>query len=402
MDVLSDQVHRASAGTSRLLIRKSSAVDRVRCSLESEVSVRYYYKVSDPLPQGPWTADELVLLYRQGLIGPYTPVESEDGAVRVKFGELLDRDRRLFDAFAAGPVASRSPADPSRHLSAHLLVPWDELRSGRWLRQRRALLIAGVGLMPLAIIAYFGEDAGLQKAYWAMAVYFSLLWGGFFYHAFPAPEVNLRDAAFCLFGSALSCTLILYGVYLLTPTGSLLPWIHSESLFRSWVGFVGGVGVAEELCKAMVLVIMFRRKDRLSPHSMLFYGLMAGLGFGLFEGVRYQWQFNLNMTQSAQGYYLLNVLRLTSLPFLHAVWTGIAGHFLGFALRYPERRVGLWTTAIGLPAVLHGTYNTFSRHGFGLFVAVFSVFALNLYMARSMELDRLLRASRSSEEAPSS
>ena len=163
------------------------------------------------------------------------------------------------------------------------------------------------------------------------------------------------------------------------------------------MGFVGGVGVAEELCKAMVLVIMFRRKDQLSPHTMLFYGLMAGLGFGLFEGVRYQWQFNLNMTQSAQGYYLLNVLRLTSLPFLHAVWTGIAGYFLGFALRYPERRVGLWITAIGLPAVLHGTYNTFSRHGFGLFVAVFSVFALNLYMARSMELDRLLRDGRARE-----
>ena len=90
-------------------------------------------------------------------------------------------------------------------------------------------------------------------------------------------------------------------------------------------------------------------------------------------------------------------LALKTLPVgtAYAVWTGIAGHFVGFALLYPERRVGLWIAAIGLPAILHGTYNTFSQHGFGLFVAVFSVFALNLYMARSMELDRLLRPSRS-------
>jgi RsiW-degrading membrane proteinase PrsW (M82 family) len=356
--------------------------------------VRYYSIIPDQPAQGPWTVDELVSLYRKGALGPYTPVESEDGSTRVRLGELLDRNRRFLDAFAAGPAPASLPKDDSRRLTGHLLVPWDELKSGRWLRQRRAFLIAGVGLMPLAILAYFGEEVDIGKAYWAIAVYFSLLWGGFFYHAFPAPEVNLRDAAFCLFGSALSCTVILYGVYKLTPTGFLLPWIHSPSLWRSWIGFVGGVGVAEELCKAIILIIMFRRKDCLSPHTMLFYGLMAGLGFGLFEGVRYQFQFNWGMSQTPQGYYLLNVLRLTSLPFLHAVWTGIAGHFLGFAFRYPERRVGLWIAAIGLPAVLHGTYNTFSRHGFGLFVAVFSVFALNLYMARSMELDRLLRDGR--------
>lgn len=360
--------------------------------------MRYYCKIPDQPVQGPWTVNELVELYRRGAVGPHTPVESEDGEVVLTLGQLLDRDRKLLLAFTSGGRVATGPTaegaatrGESRHLIAHLLVPWAELRSGSWLRHRRAFLIAGVGLLPLLVMAYAGEETDIRKAYWAIACYFSLLWAGFFYHAFPAPQVNLRDAAFCLFGSALSCTVVLYGVYLITPTGVLLPWIHSPSQFRAWIGFVGGVGVAEELCKAIILIIMFQRKDRLSPHAMLFYGLMAGLGFGMFEGVRYQFLFNKSLSQSVEGYYLLNVLRLTSLPFLHAVWSGIAGHFVGFALQYPERRVGLWIAAIGVPAVLHGTYDTFSRHGFGLFVAVFSVLTLNLYMGRSMELDRLLR-----------
>jgi hypothetical protein len=33
----------------------------------------------------------------------------------------------------------------------------------------------------------------------------------------------------------------------------------------------------------------------------------------------------------------LNLIRLTTLPFLHAIWTGITGYFIGFARLCPDR-----------------------------------------------------------------
>jgi RsiW-degrading membrane proteinase PrsW (M82 family) len=84
---------------------------------------------------------------------------------------------------------------------------------------------------------------------------------------------------------------------------------------------------------------------------MLFYGLMAGLGFGIYEGINYQTSYNFRFAIDAAGYrdratyaaeyYLLNLIRLTTLPFLHAIWTGMAGYFIGFAAQFPRRKRGM-------------------------------------------------------------
>ena len=270
------------------------------------------------------------------------------------------------------------------------MIPWQEFRSGRWLRNRRSLLIAGVGLLPLVVLAFLRQPQVATHAYWTVGLYFSVLWAAFFYHAFPAPGVNLRDSALCFFCSAFICALMLFVIYHYTPIRWLLPGTSGELSWQKWISFVVGVGFPEELSKAVILVLMFKKQDHLTPHTMLFYGLMSGLGFGIYEGVNYQFGINLTISRTASEYYLLNVLRLTSLPFLHAVWTGIAGHFIGFAYRYPERGRLLWGAALFVPMVLHGTYDAFANTALGVVVAMFSVLALNLYLARSMELDRVL------------
>ncbi len=362
--------------------------------------MRYYTHIPDQPRGGPYSLEELAELYLRGALGPKTPLESEDGLERIRFQELWNRERG-----AAGPLekvdaqslvgaelgSARRAGEDLRALTPHLLVPWEELKSGRWLRHRRAMVIAAIGLLPLLIIAALGNSQNVREASWAMAFYFSALWAGFFYYAFPASGVNFPDALFCFLGSTLTCTLLLWLLYSFTPVVLLLPWIQSTSLLKVWTGFILAVGVPEELCKMAVLLILFRRHDAWPRRAMLFYGLMAGLGFGIYEGVRYQFNLNPFYAQTAEGYYLLNVLRLTSLPFLHAVWTGIAGHFLGFAFRYPERRRILLTAALLLPAVLHGTYNTFSRSFFGVLIAAFAVLALSIYMAREVDLDTELR-----------
>ena len=97
----------------------------------------------------------------------------------------------------------------------------------------------------------------------------------------------------------------------------------------------------------------------------------------------------------AAEYYLLNLIRLTTLPFLHAIWTGMAGYFIGFAAQFPERKRGLLLVALGVPSFLHGSYNTFSTSALGLFIALISVLALNLYLAKSVDFEKLLADRRS-------
>jgi RsiW-degrading membrane proteinase PrsW (M82 family) len=94
--------------------------------------------------------------------------------------------------------------------------------------------------------------------------------------------------------------------------------------------------------------------------------------------------------EGAAVYYMLNILRLTSLPFLHAMWTGIAGYFVGFAARFPGRRGALLLAAFTVPSLLHATYNAFSSSVVGLTVALVTVLALNLYLVKGRDFERLL------------
>lgn len=363
----------------------------------TQAQVKYFLQIPGQPQTGPWTLEELVRFFLDGNIGPNTRCLSETGAENLRFQELYERERgsrgsgegKDSKVSPGSAFAERTSAE-LRAIGPHLMIPWQEFRSGRWLRNRRSLLIAGVGLLPLVVLAFLRQPQVATHAYWTVGLYFSVLWAAFFYHAFPAPGVNLRDSALCFFCSAFICALMLFVIYHYTPIRWLLPGTSGELSWQKWISFVVGVGFPEELSKAVILVLMFKKQDHLTPHTMLFYGLMSGLGFGIYEGVNYQFGINLTISRTASEYYLLNVLRLTSLPFLHAVWTGIAGHFIGFAYRYPERGRLLWGAALLVPMVLHGTYDAFANTALGVVVAMFSVLALNLYLARSMELDRVL------------
>ena len=382
--------------------------------------MRYYYQHEQLGSVGPYTAEELRTLHLHGVVRPETPISLEQGGPEVLFKELwsqLEQEvassgatRPGFVAPSALPMAvqdsfTRRAGEDLRMLSPHLLLPLEELRSFRWLENRKALSIAGIGLLPLVIYAGFGGGQQIGNAFWAMALYFSMLWALFFYYVFPAREVRFSAASFSFFATGLLSLVILLHLYRSWPLSELLTWTRpSQGFTTRWLGFVLGVGFPEELCKALVLLFLAARFGPFAPQAMLFYGLMAGLGFGIYEGVSYQMQHNFRFadggyayrdrTSYAAEYYLLNMIRLTTLPFLHAIWTGMAGYFIGFAAQYPQRRRGLLIVALGLPALLHGSYNAFSGSALGLVTALLSVLALNLYLAKSVDFERLLAARR--------
>jgi RsiW-degrading membrane proteinase PrsW (M82 family) len=376
--------------------------------------MRYFYQHDQFGALGPYTPEELRALYWHGVIRPETPVRSEGSDEIIFFRELLAQAPSAKGGppplpaqppFATQDSFTRRAGDDLRTMLPHLTVPLEELRGLRWFHNRRALSIACIGLLPLVIYAVFGGPSQVGNALWAMALYFSVLWALFFYYVFPTPEARFAPASLCFFATGILSIAVLLQLYRIWPLSTLVQWTQPDnSLLVQWLGFVVGVGIPEEMCKVLAVLFLVRHFGPFAPRSVLFYGLISGLGFGIYEGLSYQTTHNFRFAVDAAGprdqalyaaeYYLLNLIRLTTLPFLHAIWTGTAGYFIGFAAAYPERKRGLLIVALGLPAFLHGSYNAFSGSALGLGVALLSVLALNLYLSKSVDFERLLSARR--------
>ena len=150
----------------------------------------------------------------------------------------------------------------------------------------------------------------------------------------------------------------------------------------------------EELAKAIPLCVIYRKtKEPLLPQTLVYYGLMSGIAFGVFEGVQYQMEVNTQLDYT--GAFFMNIARLTSLPFLHAIWCGIAGYFIAFANLYPKYRISLYFLAIAIPAIIHGLYDTFCGSSLGMLIALpitfIGVIMLMTYLKQSVNYQSKLR-----------
>ena len=271
-----------------------------------------------------------------------------------------------------------------KSLNLQLLFPWQEIKSLNWFKDRKLLYLAGVGLAPMfALVLAPGNWAG----YWVIALYFSGLWSLFFYYLFRTPQIENKLCILCFFFTSVMSMSLLLVLQMIPPWTILYKMAQSKEILLRFIGMFLGVGIHEELCKAAILFWIARRPGKLLiPQSLVFYGMMSGLGFGIYEGVHYQQ--TINRTQEIDAAYFLNVLRLTSLPFLHAIWTGMAGYFIAFAALYPRHQYSLWAVAIGIPALLHAVYNTFGWNVIGLATAMLGVVLLMTYLSNCVRIQQ--------------
>lgn len=277
--------------------------------------------------------------------------------------------------------------DDLRAIFPSLLHPFRDLHRGGLRDKRTLIAVAVVGLAPLVLLDVFGSELGARGIFTALALYVSAIWAVFFATVFPTPEIRIGRALFAFFGTAVVGIGLLLTLYGIPPFSWLI--LLTKAPFDPFrlLGYIGGVGLPEEATKALVLLLFIRMYGAASPKLMLFYGLMSGLGFGIREGIEYQTGTNVAAAgNDVATYYLLNVLRLTSLPFLHAVWGGIDGYFLGYASGHPNRRIGFTIVAIGLPALLHALYDFTAGTILAPLVAAFSVLVLIVYLGNSLVL----------------
>ncbi len=273
--------------------------------------------------------------------------------------------------------------EPFRHL--------DAVGAGRW---RNVGLIALMGIAPLAMVSYFEKINDPVLAFRGLGLYFSAMWALFFASAFRATGIRWRVGLAAYFGTvfvgmtALMISLVL-NVELLR--GGL---VAAKSLWVAIPSAIVFIGFPEELTKALVLFAIWRFAGPLPTlRAFLFYGLLSGLGFGIKEGVGYQlgpYAAEATKTGAFAGFYLESVLRLTSLPFFHAVWTGIAAYLIWFAARIPSARAGLIVLALVIPATYHGLYDAFvDRWPIAALVVVgLSIVSLGVYAAFAAQFER--------------
>lgn len=270
-------------------------------------------------------------------------------------------------------------------IGSELLFPRTTLFSRQFLSDQRFMILALVGLFPMLIMQI---PLGGFFVFYEVSLYFSVIWGLFFYDCFKTPQVGLKTTLAVFFITQL---------FVFTTWGCGLPTLNPFYAFidttfpLSVIGYTLGVGLTEELAKAVpILIILYRAKEPLIPQTVVYYGLISGIAFGVWEGVQYQMTVNAEQEYTVSFY--LNILRLTSLPFLHACWCGIAGYFLAFANLYPKYRKGLYVLAIAIPALIHGLYDSISDWPFvSLFMVFIGLMLLMVYLKQSVNYQSKLR-----------
>lgn len=330
----------------------------------------------------------------------YGPYEASDIARYVEEGRLLLNDKaRDAESDVEGTVEELLAArgirprvrnrgtlmEQLRYIGHAFIFPKDDMERHHIMEDKRLLILAIVGLS-LSIIMLL--PIGGYLVFYAVSLYFATVWGLFFAYFFRTRQISKSKAVSTFFLTQLGVFIIFSGLNEL----NFFYAFTSAPFPLSILGYILGIGLTEEFAKMIPLLVLERRaREPQLPQTMVFYGLMAGIAFGVFEGVQYQTSINIRADYTTA--FVLNIARLTSLPFLHAVWAGICGYFVGMAGLYPQYRKSLYVLALAIPATLHGLYDLFAGSFYlvSLVIAFLSVFLLMAYLRRSNALRERLR-----------
>lgn len=249
-----------------------------------------------------------------------------------------------------------------QELGRELILPSKIFSKEPWRADKRLFVLTLVGL-GLSVILSIAPYVNVFGIFYVVALYFSIIWGLFFYYLFKTKQVNLKTTATIFFGTQ-GVILIAYSILEIGTFNPFEGLYENDNNIVALVSCILGIGCVEELVKLIpVMLVLYFSKYILYPQTVVFYGLMSGIAFGVFEGVEYQMGPNFQMlleNNVADAYiysYLSNIARLTSLSFLHAVWCGIGSYFLSFAYLYPRYRRSLYLLAVLIPATIHGLYD---------------------------------------------
>ena len=240
----------------------------------------------------------------------------------------------------------------------------DKITGSEIIRSPVFRFLAFVAVVPLAIEILQENHAILYGlALWSMA-----LWSLLLYRLFADRDLSFRLA----FGTVLFTCFIglpILELWLFTPV-DITGWLITRNFLAFRLsGYVFGVGVREELTKAIPLIALalFTNKMR-KPINGLLLGMMSGIGFAGAENVYYVYRTLEESLRAMKetglaGYLVMpiynNVVRMAMTPFLHACFSAIFGYFIALGISQRRHRFVFFVLGLSLSSLLHGLYDTF-------------------------------------------
>lgn len=168
----------------------------------------------------------------------------------------------------------------------------------------------------------------------------------------------------------------------------------------SFLGFTCGVGLCEEICKALPVLSQFLGRSGLSWRGACLWGLASGVGFGISEGIMYS-SSHYNGISPASAY----IIRFISCVGLHAIWSASVG-ITAYRCRDMIEEAGdaaAWglvlVRVVAVPMVLHGLYDTLLKKDYNVWALLVGLISF-AWLAWQIESARGNESSRERSRAP--
>jgi RsiW-degrading membrane proteinase PrsW (M82 family) len=255
-----------------------------------------------------------------------------------------------------GPRAGHSGEVPGGPVIGALrtLVPLSAWLRDPAMRKWQRLLVVVYALVPLVLLIMLQHTANLVTLGWVYCLYVAPLWAIVFWYLIrPGPLTRLHLAVAAII---IAAELLLIPALTLPWERALAPPVSSHSV----LGWIAGVGLAEELTKALpvmvlAIVLLKVRKIKLDVRMWMFLASLSGLFFGAYEASKvYVPAAIVDIARGSAFGIPLFAERVFVDGLQHALWAGIAGFFIGLGTNYGRQRIALWVLGIAVPTVLHG------------------------------------------------
>ncbi|MEM7595471.1 MAG: PrsW family glutamic-type intramembrane protease, partial [Cyanobacteria bacterium P01_A01_bin.83] len=267
------------------------------------------------------------------------------------------------------------------------IIPYHQVLSQELYRSNTVKLLLCFGLFPWVIGFFASSDTNLKDIAWILGIYYAFIWGIVLHNLIQPTQFSLQTALKCVCFTAFVGIPLLLFIQKVPPVSLLYAVTDSSNSILRLIGYVLGVGILEESCKALPVYLFILRPGKLQePLSAAFYGAMSGLGFAIAEGGHYSLLYASELVKgnmALTNHILVTTVRFISLPLIHAIWAGIVGYFIGLAAINPSRQKAIIFLGVTIAAVLHGVYNTFANSFIGLGVLAFSILLFVTYLHRS-------------------
>ncbi|MBD3881580.1 PrsW family intramembrane metalloprotease [Phormidium tenue FACHB-886] len=268
------------------------------------------------------------------------------------------------------------------------ILPYRDVFSLDLYQHYAVKLLLFLGLFPL-IVNLVSEQVSMAQTTWLLGIYYACIWGVVLHDLIKPVQFSWGNTVKSVLFTAFIGIPILLLFQRVPPFNALYHAISDGGIVERLLGFVFGVGVLEETCKALPIYLLLRSNKLTDPRTSAFYGAMSGLGFAIAEGAAYSLRYAFGFSQGHLGlgsFVAANTIRFVSLPLFHAILAGIVGYFIGLAAINPSRQIALILIGLAIAAVLHGLYNTFAGSFAGLFIIAFTILLFVSYLRRSRQM----------------